>query len=303
MNALRKALVVGINDYPGGADLTGCVNDAESIAALLKRHENGDPNFDVRLITCPKAAVTRPLLRAAIDELFAGTPDMALFFFAGHGFISNRGGYLRTTDARQYDEGVSMDEVLLAANKSKARSKVVILDCCHAGAMGSPALNENDQALLSEGLSVLAASSAREAAREQNRAGVFSSLLIDALNRGAADLRGNITPGSLYAYVDEALGAWGQRPMFKTNVSGLSTLRVVKPPVPMEVLRRITAHFATPRRSVPTHTRPTSSPTLPPSPTRWPPSRNCRSCRRWGWWCRWAPSTCTSRLWNRSHAS
>ncbi len=251
MHAMRRALVVGIDDYPGGQDLSGCVNDAKTIAGLLKRHGDGSPNFDVRLITCPHTAVTRPVLREAIDQLFAGTPDMAVFFFAGHGFVSNKGGFLRTVDARRYDEGVSMDEVLLAANESDARNKVVILDCCHAGAMGSPALNGSNRAQLSDGLSVLAASSAHEAAQETNHAGVFSSLLADALNGGAADLRGNITPGAVYAYVDEALGAWGQRPMFKTNVSGLSTLRVVKPPVPLEVLRRITTHFETPNADFP----------------------------------------------------
>ena len=41
---MRKALVVGIDDYPN-APLTGCVNDAEKIAALLKTNGDGKPNF------------------------------------------------------------------------------------------------------------------------------------------------------------------------------------------------------------------------------------------------------------------
>ena len=106
------------------------------------------PMITVCCRSCPDTPVTRPLLREAVDQLFAGTPDIALFFFAGHGFVSNKGGYLRTTDARRYDEGVSMDEVLLAANESRAPNKVVILDCCHAGAMGSPALNGSDRVAL-----------------------------------------------------------------------------------------------------------------------------------------------------------
>lgn len=45
---MRKALVVGINEYPQ-SPLFGCCNDAESIAKLLKRNEDGSPNFEVRL--------------------------------------------------------------------------------------------------------------------------------------------------------------------------------------------------------------------------------------------------------------
>jgi hypothetical protein len=42
----RKALVVGINDYPL-CPLKGCCNDSESIKDLLSNHGNGDPNFSI----------------------------------------------------------------------------------------------------------------------------------------------------------------------------------------------------------------------------------------------------------------
>lgn len=242
---MRKALVIGINDYPG-SPLSGCVNDAQTIAGLLEVHGDGSPNFSVRLITCPSVSIDKPALREAIESLFSGDPDMALLFFAGHGYVKSTGGYLVTTDARKYDEGVSMDEVLSLANNSRAKNKIVILDCCHAGAMAAPALLGNGTAQLSEGLSVLTASRENESSMEVNGAGVFTSLLSDALRGGAADLRGNITPGSLYAYVDEALGAWDQRPIFRTNVTSFASLRKISPKVPLEVLRRITQYFATP---------------------------------------------------------
>jgi Caspase domain len=242
---MRKALVVGINDYPG-APLSGCVNDAMSIAGLLEVHGDGSPNFSVLLMTCPSRAVTRPVLREAIENLFSGDPDMALLFFAGHGYVKSTGGYLVTVDAKKYDEGVSMDEILALANQSHAKNKVVVLDCCHSGAMAAPALYGNGIAQLSEGLSVLTASRDYESSLEVNGSGVFTSLLSDALRGGAADLRGNITPGSLYAYVDEALGAWDQRPIFRTNVTSFASLRKISPKVSFEVMRRITQYFSTP---------------------------------------------------------
>jgi len=242
---MRRALVVGINDYPG-TPLSGCVNDATSIAKLLEFHGDGSPNFSVKLLTSPSTPVTRPILREAIEKLFAGDPDMVLLFFAGHGYIRSTGGYLVTVDAKRYDEGILMDEVLALANQSRAKNKVVILDCCHSGAMAAPSLVGNGTAQLSEGLSVLTASRDNESSLEVNGSGIFTSLLSDALHGGAADLRGNITPGSLYAYVDEALGAWDQRPIFRTNVTSFASLRKISPKVPIEVLRRITQYFSTP---------------------------------------------------------
>ena len=105
---MRKALVVGINDYPA-KPLCGCVNDANAIKAILETHEGGAPNFNVKLLTSPGTTVDRAKLRGAVDELFLGDCDVALLYFSGHGFIKSIGGYLVTTDAKKYDEGVSMD--------------------------------------------------------------------------------------------------------------------------------------------------------------------------------------------------
>jgi len=242
---MRKALVVGINDYPI-SPLYGCVSDANAIANTIESNGDGSPNFSIKLITSPGDDVNRSSLREAIDQLFLGESEMALLYFSGHGLIKSTGGYLVTKDAKKYDEGVSMDEILTLANKSKAKNKVIILDCCHSGALGSPSLTGNNIAQLSEGLSVLTASRDSEYSMEVNGAGVFTSLVVDALKGGAADLRGNITPGSLYAYVDEALGAWDQRPIFKTNVSSFASLRKIAPKIPFEIMRKITTYFASP---------------------------------------------------------
>jgi hypothetical protein len=241
---MKKALIVGINDYPS-SPLKGCVNDANSLGTILESNGDGSPNFGVRMMTSPAHTISRPVLREAIEQLFSGDSEMALLYFSGHGYIKSTGGYLVTTDAKKYDEGVSMDDILSLANQSKSRNKVIILDCCHSGAMGTPNITGSNLAQLSEGMSVLTASRDSEYAMEVNGAGVFTSLLIDALKGGAADIRGNITPGSLYAYVDEALGAWDQRPIFKTNVMSFAPLRKIPPKVPFETLRKITQYFPT----------------------------------------------------------
>jgi hypothetical protein len=252
--SMRGALVVGIDDYPG-APLRGCVNDANAIASALRTNGDGGPNFSVNLLTAPADTVSRSRadtisrssLKGAIEQLFVGSDcDICLFYFSGHGLITSTGGYIVTQDAEEYDEGVSMDDILRLANRSKAKDKVIFLDCCHSGALGNPAITQ-DLAALSEGLCILTASRDSESALEKDGRGVFTSLVVDALKGGAADLRGCITPGSIYAYVDPVLGPWDQRPMFKSNVTRMTSLRSIPPPVPLEILRKICTYFPAPR--------------------------------------------------------
>jgi hypothetical protein len=242
---MRKALIVGIDDYPNNP-LTGCVADANAVATVLSTNGDGSPNFAVQVCTSPSTRVDKPTLRAAIERLFQGDSDTALLYFSGHGHITSTGGYLVTVDAQRYDEGLSMDDVITLANNSNARNKIIIFDCCYSGAAGTPRLTGGNVASLGEGISILTASTDSEEAMEVNGRGVFTSLVVEALQGGAADVRGNITPGSLYAYVDEALGAWDQRPIFKTNVSSFAKLRQIQPRVAFETLRKITDYFPDP---------------------------------------------------------
>lgn len=78
---------------------------------------------------------------------------------------------------------------------------------------------------------------------EVNGHGVFTSLLIEALNGGAADVTGHISIAGVYAFIDKALGPWEQRPVFKTNVTRFTSLREVQPQVDMTVLRKIVNYF------------------------------------------------------------
>ena len=75
--------------------------------------------------------------------------------------------------------------------------------------------------------------------------GIFTEQLCEALRGGAADFLGNITMGGVYAYIDRAFGAWGQRPIFKTNVTEFAPIKTVTPDVPLSEILRITDLFDT----------------------------------------------------------
>jgi len=240
---MRKALIVGINYYEKVGALHGCVNDAYSVNAMLERDADGSRNFHTRIMTStgPGQEVKRSELRAAIQELFGGDSEIALLYFAGHGYVEAAGGFLCPSDTQTGDDGISLADVMTWANQSAARNKVIILDSCHSGVVGSHPVAPFVE--LSDGMTILTASTAEQYASEKNGSGVFTTLLVDALGGAAANLVGDVTPGSVYAHIDQSLGAWAQRPVFKTNVKTFVSLRKVQPPLELGDLRRIADLF------------------------------------------------------------
>jgi hypothetical protein len=244
---MRKALVIGINHYTHCKSLFGCVDDAHAMKASLARHADGSVNFDVRLFTGtgPTDIVTRSQIKDHVEELFKGNSDIALFYFAGHGHIETSGGYLVASDSQRGDDGMHLSEVLAYANKSSAKNKIIILDSCHSGIAGcNPSTIQ--ESILSEGLTILTASTEDQYATEEDGRGLFTSLFVDALNGGAANILGEITPGSIYAYIDQSLGSWEQRPVFKTNVKSFVSLRKTVAAIQLNDIRLIAQYFPSP---------------------------------------------------------
>ena len=236
----RKALVVGIDNYPTHP-LNGCCNDSEAIKDLLANHGNGDPNFEVWQ---KNNVETKGELKELIGQCFEGDADVAVFYYSGHGHVDSVGGYLVTPDYSSHDRGVSLQEVLAIANGSKCKERIIILDSCYSGFMGSISTAEQNTAVIKEGVTILTASRNTETSMEVGGHGVFTSLLIEALNGGAADVTGHITVGGIYAFIDKALGPWSQRPVFKTNVTRFTALREVEPQVDIRVIRKICEYFS-----------------------------------------------------------
>jgi hypothetical protein len=261
---MRRALCVGIDQYEFGI-LNGCVNDAQRVKTVLESQQDGLPNFDCKLLVAPLGlrndVVTRPILREYLNLLFNDPADVALFHFSGHGTINNLDGYLVTQDAKKYDSGIAMSEVLKCANDSKAKEVVILLDCCFSGSLGNAPIVDNTKTILREGISILTAGRGDQASVETGGGGVFTSLVVDALEGGAANLLGAVSAPAIYAYVEAALGAWDQRPMFKSHVSSVVELRCCKPPIERAILRRLPSLFPLPAEDMPLD--PTFEPTSP----------------------------------------
>ena len=96
---MKRALLVGIDQYDNFEDLGGAVNDLNALAPLIGRNEDGEPNFE-----CQKRAegVTRDGLLRDLEKLLDGAGDLALFYFAGHG--STNSGQIRLARHRERND-------------------------------------------------------------------------------------------------------------------------------------------------------------------------------------------------------
>ncbi len=246
---IRKALLVGINYYQHVSSLKGCITDATKMAEILGHHADGSTNFSApKLLTSDSEQnlINRFNLKDSVRELYEDEADIALFYFSGHGYLEDIGGYLNTSECERGDDGFSLHELMYIIYNSPVKYKFIFLDCCHSGIIGDNPKSSN-LAEITNGTSILTASTADQSAFENQNGqpgGVFTNLLIDALEGSVANLVGDVTSGSIYAHIDRAFGPWSkQRPVFKTNVKTFVSLRKATPPISREILQSISKLF------------------------------------------------------------
>lgn len=130
-----------------------------------------------------------------------------VFFFSGHGFMFKEAFYLATSDFSVEDPattGISLESLRLGLADCPAKSKIVILDCCHSGAF-SAASRDIAAALRSvPGCVAITASRPDQPSREtaELQSGVFTYWLVRGL-RGAANSKvdDQIDATELFGYV------------------------------------------------------------------------------------------------------
>ncbi len=136
----RRALCIGINDYPGtGSDLSGCVNDARDWAAELQAR-----GYAVSSLLDSQA--TRATMVGALETLIGGAQkgDTVVFTYSGHGtWVEDADG--DEPDGR--DEalcphdiasvGALLDDDIRALFDRRAAGVRLLLisDSCHSGSV------------------------------------------------------------------------------------------------------------------------------------------------------------------------
>ena len=142
----RRALLIGIDDYPRLTKLDGCVNDARLVRSLLVERF-GFPEANLTMLL--DAEATREAILAALDALVAATgrDDVVVFQFAGHGSqMTDREGDEPSgldstlmpydTEGWQGDNRDITDDELhlrLVALAEKTAYITCLVDACHSG--------------------------------------------------------------------------------------------------------------------------------------------------------------------------
>ena len=262
---MKKALFIGVDYYANGQTLHGCVNDARSMYNALEFNHDESRNFQCRTMLAESveledgreicfSPIHQHQLSSAIEWLFGGGTDsvidIALFYFSGHGSVVDEKGYLCPSNYTNKQTGVPMSELIEAATKSKARNKVIILDCCHSGATGADYFG-SELSILPENTVIMTGCTKEGYSQEKNGSGVFTQFFVEALNGAGSNIMGEVSPGSIYAYIDKSLGAFEQRPVFKANVKSFISLKRNKPLVEIGDLRKLTVFFENPEFEFP----------------------------------------------------
>ncbi len=220
----RRALLIATGSYsdPGLARLRAPAGDVDALAEVLGDGSIG--RFDVQeLVDRPTEEIKR-----AIEGFFAEArrTDLLLLYFSGHGVLSqSRRFYFATSStALQYLRATAIEDGFVngVMQESRARSIVLMLDCCHSGAFGKGLTPKSGRTIDVEhrfegrGRVTLSASTELEYAfEEQDPAtgineltpsapgSLFTSCVVDGLRSGEADIDGDgeISVDELYDYV------------------------------------------------------------------------------------------------------
>jgi hypothetical protein len=284
MAGKRVALLISTSTYEDQAfrQLRSPAADVAALSGILQDMAIG--GYEVQLLSdAPSWEVNQ-----AVDRLFSGArrDDSVLLYFSGHGFrddgnrlyMVTRDSHMVSGDSRSTLLGstaVSAQFVRDQLERCRSRRKIVLLDCCYAGAFPADGTKDAGKVdVMSEfggrGSVVITASSALQYSFEsdvdeavseldrKSKPSIFTSALIEGIVTGNADLNGDgvIDIDELYTHVHDqvTLKVPQQTPQKKSDVEG--TLFVAVSPrgarpakLPPEIIDSIQSPLAYVRRA------------------------------------------------------
>jgi tetratricopeptide (TPR) repeat protein len=193
-----RALIVCNSSFmsPSLDDLKGPKADGNVLRAALIDHDAGVfEEGEVRVLhdaeTSEVSKTTSDFFRRAKSD------DILLFYYSGHGHKDDQDLFLctRNTEIDSPETtalwGAALNRMI---DRSDARAKVIILDCCHSALIKSSAASDIVEKLSGSGRYVLAATSPIEFAADGPAEGLpspFTRALADALTTRAEDSDGD----------------------------------------------------------------------------------------------------------------
>lgn len=233
---IRKALYVATDVLPHNDSLprlTGCESETRRLAHLLSTHWDGSANFGLQNAKCLlNKDATRNRIRKELRWLLRGNPEVALFYYSGHGSLSNKGGLLHAYDDTIEADKIELNELIHLSRLSNAKNIVIIIDSCNSGALGvsdNTLWLQRELANIPAKVSLLSASDLKQPAGMTNHESHFSQAIRMGLEGKAADLQGRISIPLLHDYISMRFRKLRQRPQLKVFLKEPFILRAVEP--------------------------------------------------------------------------
>ena len=220
----RRALLVAAATYadPGLASLRAPIGDVEALASVLE-----DPTLGAfelrRLVNQPTELIKREI-EGFFDD--ARLNDLLLLYMSGHGVLSQTRRFYFATSSTQlrWLRATAIEDSFISdvMQHSRARSIVLIVDCCHSGAFAKGLVPKSAPGVdvvprfEGRGRVTLTASTELEYAFEEVESGampsnlgasapgsIFTRYLVEGIQTGSADTDqdGKISIDELYDYV------------------------------------------------------------------------------------------------------
>jgi len=171
------AIVIGIDEYKDRRPLRTSVNDANTMADLLRSH-----GYEVKVLTdeTPCPPTKENILKVALAEMKQKRDEVgnALIYFSGHGYLDRDGNYyLIPKDANGATSSYISEEELNQYIKD-IKNLAIIIDACNSGALLD---------VTAEGQLLLASSKMNEPSNEEwlGSLSVFTQNLCNAINKEA----------------------------------------------------------------------------------------------------------------------
>ena len=225
-----NALIIGVNEYTNKCfkDLSAVSND---VAAMLQILNNSPCQYQISCLTGKNA--TNAKITKALSHFFNSDEDDVLFlFWAGHGTTSHF--IACDTDPSNMEEtAIGLQNLADTIEQSQSRAVVVVLDCCHAGAIarGTSHFELNIQG---DGKVIMASSDYMQNSYESPGIGHghFTYCFLEGLRGGAASDLGLVTVTGLHDYICEEISKLSnskQTPVLKATLAGQFILNKIEP--------------------------------------------------------------------------
>ncbi len=236
MSARRCAILISQDRFPEDddlGDLSYARSDANAVAGVLEHEDGSTYDLVEKVENGTHHQALRKIERITAD-LFED--DFLFVYYSGHGLVgSNDKLHLafENTEARLLNSTAMKAGTLLdILDDAKPSARLLVLDCCYAGAIGAEFKRSSIEDAVrieasSHGTFVMTSATSSQVAKESPvyGQGVFTKHLVDGLN-GAADLDGDgrVSADELFSYVRKNTMREGRQEPRRFNIDAGSSL-------------------------------------------------------------------------------